>query len=174
MITVALIGVLASIAGSNYIESVKKARIARTIAELQSIALILDSYKSDDGALPESLAGIADQMVDIWGNEFQYLKIEGNLAVGLASNGAPDPPHVSAAAGQSGSGGSGAGSGSGAGGSIMGSVRKDRFLVPINSDYDLYSVGADDKTRPQLQDKVSRDDIIRASDGAYFGRAANF
>lgn len=168
MITVALIGVLASIAGSNYIESVKKARIARTIAELQSIALILDSYKSDDGALPESLAGIADQMVDIWGNEFQYLKIEGNLPSVLASNGAPDPPHVSAAADESGSGGSGAGD------SVMASVRKDRFLVPINSDYDLYSVGADDKTRPQLQDKVSRDDIIRASNGAYFGRAANF
>lgn len=168
MITVALIGVLASIAGSNYIESVKKARTARTIAELQSIALILDSYKSDDGALPESLVGIADQMVDVWGNEFQYLKIAGNLPSGIASNRAARLPHVSAAAAGGGSGGAGGG------GSIMASVRKDRFLVPINSDYDLYSVGADDKTRPQLQNKVSRDDIIRASDGAYFGQAANF
>lgn len=169
MITVALIGVLASIAGSNYIESVKKARIARTIAELQSIALILDSYKSDDGALPESLAGIADQMVDIWGNEFQYLKIEGNLPPALASNWVAGLPHVSAAGDAGGGGGPG-----GEEGSVMASVRKDRFLVPINSDYDLYSVGADDKTRPQLQDRVSRDDIIRASNGAYFGRAANF
>ena len=52
-----------------------------------------------------------------------------------------------------------------------GSMRKDRFLVPINSDYDLYSMGKDGKSVPPLTAKASRDDIIRANDGAYIGPA---
>jgi len=52
--------------------------------------------------------------------------------------------------------------------------RKDRFLVPINSDYDLYSMGPDGKSAPPLTARISRDDIIRAADGAYFGRAEEY
>lgn len=52
-----------------------------------------------------------------------------------------------------------------------GKFRKDRFLVPINSDYDLYSMGPDGKSVSPLTAKASRDDIIRANDGAYFGPA---
>ena len=59
------------------------------------------------------------------------------------------------------------------GGNIKGKgkLRKDRFLVPINSDYDLYSMGKDGKSQSPLTAKASRDDIIRANDGAYFGPA---
>jgi general secretion pathway protein G len=52
--------------------------------------------------------------------------------------------------------------------------RKDRFLHPLNTDYDLYSTGADGKTKAPLAAKDSQDDIIRANDGAYIGVAANF
>lgn len=55
-----------------------------------------------------------------------------------------------------------------------GQMRKDRFLVPINSDYDLYSMGSDGKSLPPLTAKFSRDDIIRADDGAYIGLAYAF
>lgn len=55
-----------------------------------------------------------------------------------------------------------------------GAVRKDRFLVPLNSDYDLYSVGKDGESRGPLTAKVSADDIIRANDGAFVGLAAEF
>lgn len=54
----------------------------------------------------------------------------------------------------------------------MGSVRKDRFLVPINSDFDLYSVGKDGDSKPPLAAPVSADDIIRANDGQFVGRAS--
>jgi len=50
-----------------------------------------------------------------------------------------------------------------------GKMRKDRFMVPINSDYDLYSMGKDGESQPPLTAKASRDDIIRANDGAYVG-----
>ncbi len=60
------------------------------------------------------------------------------------------------------------------GAAAAGQARKDRFLVPINSDFDLYSMGKDGMTAPALTAAKSRDDIIRANDGAYIGRAEVF
>jgi general secretion pathway protein G len=55
-----------------------------------------------------------------------------------------------------------------------GHARKDRFLVPLNSDYDLYSMGKDGVSVPPITAKPSQDDIIRASDGSYVGLASQF
>jgi general secretion pathway protein G len=55
-----------------------------------------------------------------------------------------------------------------------GAMRKNKFLVPINSDYDLYSMGKDGISSAPLTAKASHDDIIRANDGAYIGLASNF
>lgn len=52
--------------------------------------------------------------------------------------------------------------------------RKDKFLVPLNSDYDLYSMGKDQATQAPLTAAKALDDIIRAADGQYVGLAANF
>ena len=52
--------------------------------------------------------------------------------------------------------------------------RQDRNLRPINSDYDLWSMGPDGKTQLPLTAKDSHDDIIRARDGGYFGTGKNF
>jgi len=57
---------------------------------------------------------------------------------------------------------------------IAGKQRKDKNLVPINSDYDLYSKGPDGESKPALTAAKSRDDIIRANDGAYVGIAADY
>ena len=56
----------------------------------------------------------------------------------------------------------------------MGKARKDRRLFPLNSDFDLYSLGKDGVSRTQLTSKESLDDIVRANDGAYVGLAANY
>jgi general secretion pathway protein G len=55
-----------------------------------------------------------------------------------------------------------------------GPCRKDRFIVPINTDYDLYSMGKDGQSLPPLTAARSRDDIIRANDGAYIGPAQGY
>ncbi len=55
-----------------------------------------------------------------------------------------------------------------------GNARKDRFLVPINSDFDLYSMGPDGASVAPLTASASRDDIVRANDGGYVGLAANY
>ena len=55
-----------------------------------------------------------------------------------------------------------------------GKMRKDRFLVPINSSFDLYSMGQDGQSVPPLTAKPSQDDIVWASDGAYIGLASEY
>lgn len=53
-------------------------------------------------------------------------------------------------------------------------ARRDRFLVPINSTFDLYSRGKDGLSVPPLNAGRSLDDIIRANDGGFIGLAAKF
>jgi general secretion pathway protein G len=53
-------------------------------------------------------------------------------------------------------------------------LRKDHNLHPINTDFDLYSVGPDGATRKPLTAQASRDDIIRANNGRYIGVAEKY
>lgn len=55
-----------------------------------------------------------------------------------------------------------------------GEPRKDRFLVPLNSEYDLYSMGKDGQSQSPLNAAVSKDDIVRADDGGYVGLASKY
>lgn len=55
-----------------------------------------------------------------------------------------------------------------------GAARKDKRLNPLNSDFDLYSMGKDGDSRMPLAAKVSQDDVIRARDGRFIGLAADF
>lgn len=56
----------------------------------------------------------------------------------------------------------------------VGSMRKDHNLVPLNSDYDLYSSGPDGDSRMPLSARMSRDDVIRANDGQFLGKASDY
>jgi general secretion pathway protein G len=55
-----------------------------------------------------------------------------------------------------------------------GQVRRDKNLVPINTDFDLYSVGKDGETVTALTAQKSRDDVVRANNGAFIGLAENY
>jgi general secretion pathway protein G len=52
--------------------------------------------------------------------------------------------------------------------------RKDGELAPLNSDFDLYSLGADGESALGLPAAPSRDDVVRADDGRYIGLAVNY
>ena len=56
----------------------------------------------------------------------------------------------------------------------QGQKRKDKFQVPLNSTYDLYSMGKDGKSTSPLTAAQSKDDIVRASDGEFIGLAAEY
>ena len=53
-------------------------------------------------------------------------------------------------------------------------LRKDGELVPLNSDFDLYSLGPDGVSALALPAAPSQDDVVRAANGAFIGVAANY
>lgn len=167
MVAVAIMGIMAGLAIPNYLDYLDKARIARAIAEIRGIARVVDAYTIAHNEPPPALTDVgAGHLVDPWGNAYAYFDI------------------VAWAAGKPGGGGGGAGGKktwlplvpdeayAAAGGVQM--PRKDRFLHPINSDYDLYSMGKDGRTTEALTAKMSHDDIIRANDGGFVGLASQF
>ena len=52
--------------------------------------------------------------------------------------------------------------------------RRDRNLNPINTDFDLYSLGKDGVSKKQVTNQDSLDDVIRANDGAFIDIASKF
>lgn len=79
------------------------------------------------------------------------------------------------AGGNSNSNAGGNGGGNGGGSNCgQGGARKDRHLHPISSDFDLYSMGKDKDSVKPLTAQKSHDDVIRASDGGFYGLARNF
>jgi len=62
----------------------------------------------------------------------------------------------------------------GAGVNGRGQYRKDRNLVPVNTDYDLYSKGKDGKSASPFTSALSQDDIVRCNNGSYFGLVSDY
>ena len=121
------------------------AEVSAAMAEIRIMSSELLLYVEINFAPPPSLAAIdRASLLDPWGSPYYYLAI----------------------AGQGGNGGGGSGGG--------GQVRKNKFLVPLNTDFDLYSAGPDGETRAPLTAKVSKDDVLRALDGGFFGIAEDF
>lgn len=55
-----------------------------------------------------------------------------------------------------------------------GKVRRDKNLNPVNTDYDLYSMGRDGETTTAFPAKKARDDVVRANNGRFLGLAKNY
>jgi len=47
-------------------------------------------------------------------------------------------------------------------------------MVPVNTDFDLYSMGKDGKSRAPFTAKASHDDIVRANDGKFIGLVSEY
>jgi general secretion pathway protein G len=156
LLVLVILGTLSGIAAPYLQKARERAQTARAIGDIRALQIDIATYEATNGEPPNSLADIdRDGLLDPWGHPYEYLK--------LATRG-----------GGSGGGGRGAGGGGGGGGGGVGQARKDRFLVPINSDYDLYSLGPDGRSSPPLTAHASRDDVIRANDGGYIGIAEGF
>jgi len=61
-----------------------------------------------------------------------------------------------------------------AAGSGNGAFRKDKNLNPLNTDFDLYSRGKDGESAGPLSAKASRDDVVRANNGAFVGLGEDY
>ena len=150
MIVIAITGILGSIAIPNFIKYREKARIQVAITEMRFIEKVIANYVVENSKLPEDLSEIGmDTVLDPWGRPYNYLRIQ-------ASDQAPDDK------------------GKNKDKNKTGKARKDHSLVPINSDFDLYSVGKDGKSASPLTAKISQDDIVRANNGGFVGLVSNY
>jgi len=59
-------------------------------------------------------------------------------------------------------------------GGAIGAARKNLGMVPVNTDYDLFSMGKDGDFESPLSSVSSQDDIVRAGNGGYMGSAEDF
>lgn len=57
---------------------------------------------------------------------------------------------------------------------IPSNARRDRFLVPLNTTYDLFSKGRDGATSGNLNNANAQDDIVRCNDGAFVGLGSHY
>ena len=55
-----------------------------------------------------------------------------------------------------------------------GPVRKNKNLVPVNGQYDIYSIGKDGQTASPLNSTTGGDDVVMAAGGLYFGLGGDF
>jgi len=137
MLVVAIVVVLAAIAIPSYSSYIDRGRVATAQGDIVATEVAIAQYLSDNNALPNALSDLRNvNLVDPWGNPYQYLDLSQKGAKGHA--------------------------------------RKDKSLVPINSDYDLYSMGKDGQTVPPLTAKVSQDDIVRGRNGDFVGLGSDF
>ncbi|MDA2910008.1 type II secretion system protein GspG [Nitrospiraceae bacterium AH_259_D15_M11_P09] len=121
------------------------------MVEIRSFETAIDLYKSDTGALPDTLAQAGAGMPsDPWGWPYEYVKLSGGEEEEEWEEEEEEEEEGEA------------------------QPRRDRFLVLINSDYDLYSKGKDGESRVPLTAQASWDDIIRANDGSFVGLASEF
>jgi general secretion pathway protein G len=57
---------------------------------------------------------------------------------------------------------------------VNGMIRKDHNLHPLNTEFDLYSLGKDGQSQAPLTASTSQDDVIWARDGGFVGLAEDF
>lgn len=139
LITVAIVGVLATIANASYAQFRDRVDNATAASDIAVISMAIERFYVMNNRYPDSLTEVGmNGLKDPWGNPYRYLRING---AGLKGKGA---------------------------------LRKDKNLVPINSDYDLYSMGKDGASVSPLTAKPSRDDIVRANNGKFVGPAADY
>ena len=151
MIVTVLIMTISGIALPLYAQALDAARITRAIGDIRAMANEIMAFQILNGDVPDTLDEVGyGAHRDPYGNPYQFLKFG------------------------SGPGGGPGGGGGGGGGGFMGEARKDKFLVPINSRYDLYSMGKDGESVAPLTAPQSRDDIVMANDGGFVGLAEHY
>lgn len=183
MIVVTIIATIASIGTSMYGSALLSARFIKAKSELRTISLAISTYQSTHQfELPRTLADAGHgNRLDPWGFPYMYLNFHTGTGSGMqyvTEAGLIDPVAVARIKGVR-------LGGQGTVGAVTDAApldltlidehkRKDRLLFPLNSDYDLFSVGPNGVSALSLGEKVSLDDVIRANDGNYFGLASKY
>jgi len=173
-IVIAIIGCLSAISIPTYLKYKYEAEVMVVITDIKMMEKQIALFVFDnDGQLPDRLNDLPNigTIKDPWGNPYQYLKIDGafgppEIIVSAPEfNAVPGPgvkggrPQINVSPPQIDIDDRG----------VIGAARKNMNEVPVNQDYDLYSMGKDGKTNVSFRAPVSFDDVVRAYEGRYVG-----
>lgn len=143
------LAVLVGIAVPGYGSDRHRKDVALAAADIQSLALSIERYQARHFRLPESLSDLGmESLRDPWGTPYQYLRLSASPASATTKDALR---HARA----------------------MQKARRDHQLEPINQRYDLFSVGKNRQSLPDLDAEVSADDVVWAGDGEFVGLAAD-
>jgi general secretion pathway protein G len=188
-IVVAVLAILAVVGVPQYSAALRTARIGKAKFELRTISTAIDSFRVVNGELPLALGVVGfPGKTDPWGNPYFYLNYEHGtgdgweaaMRAGLLEAPKPKvktqsiPPsllketavkqrqlarydfEVSTAI------------------EVVDTQRRTGPNLPLNSDYDLFTIGPDGLSAISIDSQFSLDDVIRANNGAYFGVASEY
>lgn len=130
------------------------------LATLAAIGMSTYNYMIDEAKISRAVADIRNLQMQINTYELDYQKLPDSLAdIGLENFRDPwDNPYQYTNFENT----------------PKGKWRKDHNLVPLNTYYDLWSMGPDGDSKPPLTAKASRDDIVRGRDGTFIGPAEDY
>jgi general secretion pathway protein G len=179
LIAISVLAILASIAVTNVRSALVVVRTQKAVQEIHLVEREITMFRLTNGdLLPTDLAEIGREILrDPWGHPYVYTPF---LPTTSSPSGQPGHGNGNGnGGGNGGGGGNGYGNGNGGGNGggppappgTIGQARKSRFLVPINSDFDLFSPGPDGDWVGPLTAQKSQDDIIRANNGDFVGPA---
>jgi general secretion pathway protein G len=142
MLVIGIVATISGIAVPTFVSHADKVHSADATARMSEIELGLDKYYAEHNQYPETLAEIGlGGVLDPWGRPYQYLNVMSCAAKNKKNKGQCND------------------------------CRKLGPVHPLNTDYDLFSVGKDGKSNKPINSKESWDDIIRAYNGSYTGLA---
>lgn len=146
IVVMAILAVLTSVALPAYSNLKDQARVARAATELRDIEKMINAFSIDKaGVFPSSLEELQQGIAEMKDPwGAHYVYI--NIANASTLPAQLYPP------------------------------RKDDVHLdqPLNTDFDLYSLGADRDTSQYITNNLSQDDIVRAGDGGFFGLGRDY
>ena len=201
MIVVSILTILASMGVPLYRSALLTARIQRAKQDLRTISQTILQYQLENGGwlLPITLADVGyGNRLDPWGNLYMYLNFQTGTGSGMdfairnnLVNPAALPNSTSSSSDEEESLPDPKTSGDASReetllnqmlpapaldmkARIDQTKRRDRFLFPLNTDFDLFSLGPNRAMAPSIGQALSLDDVIRANNGGYFGLASKY
>ena len=180
IIATAIISVISMISTSAYTGYIETAKVSQAVSQIRTISFLLDNYADENGQYPESLRDIGNHSLkDPWGNPYVYFNLTSssrNNDRDQNDDNGHENDHDSDHDNEHGNDHDSDHDNEHGGNNDIniGGARKDRNLTPINTKYDLCSMGKDGKSKPPLRATDSQDDIIYANDGGYIGMASEF
>ena len=151
VLILAVVAILSTLGIAGFMETIERTKNDDAIADLRLIEVEIVRFYTPNNEYPGTLdqIGLGD-MEDPWGNPYVYTNID---VLPQNKKGKITGPKKGADGEQ---------------------IRRDKNLNPLNTDYDLYSLGRDGESKAQITYKTSLDDIIRAGNGSFVGLAEDF